>query len=138
MTTKFLYDFIAGNEYAVLSTVTADHQAEAALVGIAVTADLRIIFDTSATSRKYHNLMKNPSIAFVIGWKEERTIQYEGRARIPHADELDELLETYFRVFPEGRERKENMKDIAYFVVEPKWIRYADFNSPPRVEEQLF
>jgi general stress protein 26 len=137
MTTEFLYNFISKNKYAVLSTVTKDNFAEAALVGIAVTTDLKIIFDTVSTSRKYQNLIKNSSIAFVIGWDNEQTMQYEGIAKIPGANELDRLLKVYFNVFPDGRDRKENCKDIAYFCVEPKWIRYADFNNQ-QIEELNF
>jgi uncharacterized pyridoxamine 5'-phosphate oxidase family protein len=137
MTTEFLYNFISKNKYAVLSTVTKNNRPEAAVVGIAVTPDLRIIFDTLSTSRKYRNLMANPSIAFVIGWEDEQTIQYEGSARIPAANELESLLEIYFRVFPDGVERKENWKDIAYFCVEPKWIRHSDFKKQ-QIEELNF
>ena len=137
MTTEFLYNFISKNKYAVLSTVTKDNHPEAAVVGIAVTPDLVIIFDTVSTSRKYKNLIENPSIAFVIGWDNEQTIQYEGIAKIPTPEELDQLLETYFRVFPDGRERKETWKDIAYFYVEPKWIRYSDFGEQ-KIEEARF
>jgi len=138
MTTEFLYDFISQYKYAVLSSVTADNSPEAALVGIAVTPDLRIIFDTVTTSRKYQNLVKNPSIAFVIGWGKEQTVQYEGTAKIPAEHELDNLLQTYFKVFPDGIERKETWKDIAYFYVEPRWIRYSDFNIPQKIEEIEF
>ena len=137
-TPQFLFNFISKNKYAVLSTVTKDNLAEAALVGIAVTTDLKIIFDTVTTSRKYENLIKNPSIAFVIGWDNEQTIQYEGNAKITSGNELDGLLEIYFSVFPEGRERKENLKDIVYFCIEPKWIRYSDFNIPIQIEEINF
>ena len=138
MNTELLYNFISKNKYAVLSTVTKDNLPEAALVGIAVTTDLQIIFDTVSTSRKYQNLIANPSIAFVIGWDSEQTIQYEGIAKIPTtAEEIDKLLEIYFKVFPDGKERKENWKDIAYFRVDPKWIRYSDFNSQ-KIEELLF
>jgi len=137
MTKEFLYQFIAKNKLAVIASV-AGTRPEAAVVGIAVTTDLKIIFDTVSTSRKYHNLVKNPAIALVIGWDKEQTLQYEGLAKIPGAAELDGLLETYFRVFPDGRERKASWKDIAYFVVEPKWIRYSDFNEPQRIEEFSF
>ena len=138
MTTEFLYKYIIEHKYAVLSTVTKENLPEAALVGIAVTEDLKIIFDTVTTSRKFQNLNDNPAIAFVIGWDDEQTVQYEGIARIPSESELDELLKTYFDVFPEGVERKENWKDIAYFCVEPKWIRYSNFNQPGRIEELEF
>jgi hypothetical protein len=63
MTTQFLYDFISRNKYAVLSTVNEKGLSEAALVGIAATTDLKIIFDTVTTSRKYKNLFSNPAIA---------------------------------------------------------------------------
>lgn len=137
MIIEFLYNFISKNKYAVLSTVTKENLAEAALVGFAITKDLKIIFDTVNTSRKYQNLIINPSIAFVIGWDNEQTIQYEGIAKTPNAKELDKLLECYFNVFPDGKGRKENWKNIAYFCVEPKWIRYSDFNNQ-QIEELKF
>ncbi|MEJ7677402.1 MAG: pyridoxamine 5'-phosphate oxidase family protein [Segetibacter sp.] len=138
MTTEFLYDFISKSKYAVLATVTPANFPEAALVGIAVTNDLKIIFDTVNTSRKYKNLIKNPSIAFVIGEGNEQTIQYEGIAKIPATYELDGLLQTYFKIFPDGKDRKENWKDIAYFCVEPRWIRYSDFGISQTIEEKTF
>src|SRR4030095_1498 len=137
MKTEFLYNFISKHKFAVLSTVTKDNLPEAAVVGIAITTDLQIIFDTVSTSRKYQNLIDNPSIAFVIGWNDEQTIQYEGIAKIPTAEELDKLLEIYFKVFPDGIERKETWKDIAYFCVSPKWIRYSDFSNQ-KIEELNF
>jgi len=138
MTTEFLYKFITEHKYAVLSTVSNKNLPEAALVGIAVTEDLKIIFDTVTTSRKFQNLSDNPAIAFVIGWDDEQTVQYEGIASIPSETELTELLHTYFNVFPEGKERKAKWKDIVYFCVEPKWIRYSNFNHPERIEELEF
>lgn len=138
MTTEFLYNFISKYKYAVLATVTEDNFPESALVGFAVTQDLKIIFDTVSTSRKYQNLIKNPAIAFVIGWDNEKTVQYEGIAKAPTTNELDDLLQNYFQVFPDGRDRKENWKDIAYFCVEPNWIRYSDFDTPPKIEELKF
>ncbi len=138
MTSEFLYNFISQNKYAVLSTVTVDNLPQAALVGIAVTKDLKIIFDTLNTSRKYKNLIRNPSAAFVIGWINEQTLQYEGIAKIPPAEELDVLLQIYFDVFPDGRERKTNWKNISYFCVEPHWMRYSDFSIPEKIEEKNF
>jgi hypothetical protein len=42
-------------------------------------------------------------------------------------------------MFPDGVERRESWKNIAYFVVEPKWIRFSDFNKiPPLIEEIEF
>jgi uncharacterized pyridoxamine 5'-phosphate oxidase family protein len=138
MTTSFLYEFISKRKYAVLSTVTAEGLPESALVGFVVTPDLKIFFDTVSSSRKYRNLANNPGLAFVIGWESEQTVQYEGSAKIPLPDELEELLPIYFHVFPNGRQRKENWKDLVYFSVEPKWIRYSDFGDPSVIEELRF
>jgi uncharacterized pyridoxamine 5'-phosphate oxidase family protein len=126
---KFLYEFILKYKYAVLSTVTDQKKPEAALVGIACTPDLKLFFDTVSTSRKYQNLVKNPTIAFVIGWENEQTLQYEGIAKISDGEELKNLLSIYFSIFPDGKERQQNWKDITYFVVEPTWIRYSDFTT---------
>ena len=138
MTTEFLYNFILKHKFAVISTVTEDQRPESALIGIGVTPELAIIFDTVSTTRKYQNLIKNPSVALVIGWNNEQTIQFEGIARIPSENELDELLSVYFEAFPYGKDRKENWEDIAYFCVEPKWIHYSDFNLPQKIEETIF
>ena len=129
MTNDFLYNFIRQHKFGVLSTVSPDNVPESAYVGIAVTPDLKIIFDTVSDSRKYKNLLLNPNISFVIGWDNEQTVQYEGIAKIPDTTDLNKLLQTYFAIFPDGKDRKENWKNIAYFCVEPKWIRYSDFNQ---------
>lgn len=139
MTKDFLYNFIRQYKFGVLATVSPNNIPESAYVGIAVTPDLRIIFDTVSDSRKYKNLLLNPNISFVIGWNNEQTIQYEGTAKIPDTNDLNNLLQTYFIVFPDGKDRKENWKNIAYFCVEPKWIRYSNFNEvTPKVEEIKF
>ncbi len=137
MTTEFLHNFISKHKFAVLSTVSEDNSAQAAAVGIVASNDLRIFFDTVTTSRKYKNLSSNSSIAFVIGWEDGKTIQYEGIARIPNETELQEFLELYFSVFPDGIERNEQWKDITYFLVQPRWIRFSDFTATPQHIEEI-
>ncbi|MEO6730687.1 MAG: pyridoxamine 5'-phosphate oxidase family protein [Ferruginibacter sp.] len=139
MTTDFLYSFIRRYKYAVVATVSPGNSPESACVGIAVTEDLKIIFDTVSDSRKYQNLLLNPNISFVIGCDNGQTIQYEGTATIPDANELDSILRVYFEIFPDGKERKENWKNIAYFCVVPRWIRFSDFNqTDTQIEEMKF
>jgi len=134
LTKEFLHTFIANHVHGVVSTVTPDRRPEAAVVGIIVTPDLRIFFDTLTTTRKYQNLLKNPAIAVVIGWDDELTLQLEGTARVPQGDELQALLELYYVKFPDGKDRNQNWPDIGYIVVDTKWVKYSDFNVPEIIE----
>jgi general stress protein 26 len=81
MTEEFIYDFISKHMYAVLSTVTPNHFPESAVVGFAVTKDLKIIFDTVTTSRKYQNLLKNPAIAFGLVGTRKRQFNMKARRK---------------------------------------------------------
>ncbi|MEX6690868.1 pyridoxamine 5'-phosphate oxidase family protein [Danxiaibacter flavus] len=137
MTKDFLYRFISKHKLTVLATVSGDNIPQTALVGFAITPDLEIIFDTVTTSRKYKNLLRNPAISFVIGWDSEQTVQYEGTAKIPTDTELEKLSPYYFKAFPDGINRKENWKDLVYFYVKPKWIRYSDFDTNTIEEIEL-
>jgi hypothetical protein len=75
MTKSDLYSFIAGCKLGVISTLSWSVSVQSALVGIAVTQDLEIIFDTVKSSRKYSNLISNPVCSLVAGWAGEQTVQ---------------------------------------------------------------
>jgi hypothetical protein len=125
-----LYTFIAAHPYAVISTIAANGTPQSALIGIAVTPDLEIIFDTLNTSRKYANLLASSSCSLVIGWDDEKTLQYEGTAFLPSDSALSRYQELYFARWPECRAHKE-WPDIAYVIVRPTWVRYSDFSQQP-------
>ena len=128
---KFIYDFIHKHKIAVLATVDKSNQPEAAVVEFGDTPDLEIIFDTLAeTYRKYNNLQKNQSVALVIGWDDDITVQYEGTAKEIKGQEKDKYKEIYFAKNPETRKWDSN-PDIRYFLVKPKWVRYSDYGSKP-------
>ncbi len=134
MTKEFCISFLRQHRLAVLATLTDGFRPQAALVGFAVTPDLDIVFDTVRTSRKYSNLIANPKVAMVIGWKNETTIQYEGYAReLGPADDL--YREAYYTVYPDGRQRAAEWQGLTHFVVRPSWIRYSNFNDPVVIEE---
>ena len=80
MNKEQLFRYIAEHDLAVLASLSPANDPQAALMGIAVSAELEIIFDTLTTSRKYQNIILNPRVAFVIGWENEITVQYEGKA----------------------------------------------------------
>ncbi len=136
MAREDLFGFMRGCRLGVLSSISGEGWPQSALVGIAVTAELEIVFDTVRSSRKYANLRANPAAAFVIGWTGERTLQYEGVAEELGGEELRRCREVYFAVWPEG-ERRMNWPDICYFVVKPRWIRFSDYGQTPVFVEEF-
>ena len=128
MTKQDLFRFISKHKLGVLATISPSGEAQAAVVGIAVTNDLELVFDTVKTSRKYQNLTANSQIAFVIGGEEEITVQYEGEAEELRSAEDEKYFDTYFEKWPECREHLK-WPAIVHFKVRPKWIRYSDFNK---------
>jgi len=138
MTRKDLLAFMRTEHYAVQASVSRTHAVQAAVVGIAVSDDFELVFDTLSDSRKATNLRANPSVAFVIGSTRdgtERTVQYEGVADTPSGDELRRVQEIYFEVFPDGRERL-HWKGLIHVRVKPLWIRYSNYRpQPPLVLE---
>ena len=134
MTLTELLNFIKKHPLGVLATVSVRGVPEAALVGIAVTDQFELIFDTIDTTRKCKNLRQYPNAAFVIGWDNEITVQYEGIADEPAGNELDRLKKIYFEVYPDGLSRQ-SWSGITYFRVGPKWIRYSNFKEPVTIIE---
>ena len=130
-----IYAFMKKHRYGVVSSISPDGSPQSALVGIATSRELEIIFDTVKSSRKYPNLIERPRCSFVIGWSGEQTLQYEGIAEEPKGAALQRYQEVYFSVWPDGLARL-SWPGIAYFVIHPRWIRYSDFDqSPPLIRE---
>ncbi len=133
-----VFAFMSRFRYAVVSSIAPDGSPQSALVGIAVTPQLEIVFDTVKSSRKYPNLVARPRCSFVVGWGGEQTVQYEGLALEPEGVELKQCQDAYFEVWPDGPSRL-SWIGIAYFAVKPLWVRYSDFlHSPPLVTELRF
>jgi hypothetical protein len=138
MTKADIYQFMSKQKLGVLGTLSRDGSPQSALVGIAVTHELEIIFDTVKSSRKCQNLMSNSGCSFVVGWTREITVQYEGQADQPKGVALARYQQTYFARWPECRSHL-SWPGITHFVVRPSWIRYSDFDqNPPLVEEFIF
>lgn len=138
VTTRELLEFIRSQRLAVQASVSRAGGPQAAVVGIAVTDTLELVFDTVETTRKAGNLRRDGRIAFVIGGcatGAERTVQYEGIADEPHGAERERIKSAYFDVWPSGRER-EAWPGIVYVRVRPTWIRHSDFTrNPPVITE---
>lgn len=134
---KALFEFIAAQSFAVAATNCANASPESALLGIAVTPELEIIFETTEATRKCANLRRDPRISFVIGWVDERTLQYEGVADEPASRELEKLKECFFAAHPDLRAH-EQWPGLTYFRVKPRWIRFSSYYRPRLVEEISF
>jgi general stress protein 26 len=133
-----LLDFLRSHRYAVQASVSAEGRPQAAVVGIAVSDALEIVFDTLESSRKAANLRANASIALVIGGThdgDERTLQLEGSVDVPTGADRDRIRELYFSRFPDGRDRLA-WPGLIHMRVKPSWMRYSNFNSnPPEIVE---
>lgn len=138
MTAPELIAFLRRYRLGVVATRGADGAPAAAVVGVAITDELEIVFDTLADTRKLANLTADPRVAIVIGWDHEATAQLEGLADIPTGAEHERILAAYLAVFPDGRERLA-WPGITHVRVTITWARYSDFAlSPPRIDERTF
>lgn len=122
-----LHAFIARQRYGVVATTQPDGQAQSALVGIAVSPELEIYFDTLGDTRKARNLRRDARISLVIGWDNEQSVQLEGSADEPKGAELAALKAIYYAAWPDGPTR-ESWPGITWFRVKPRWLRFSDFN----------
>jgi hypothetical protein len=130
-----LLEYLKAQRLAVQASVSAAGAPQAAVIGIVVSDDFEVFFDTERSTRKFRNLAANSKIALVMGWDDECTAQYEGIADLPSGAELARLKQLYFQRFPDGRER-ERWPGIAYVRTRPSWIRYSDFRTtPPTIVE---
>ncbi len=129
-----IFDIAKRKRFLIVSSVNESGAPEAALMGFALTQANEVVFDTLTSSRKAVNLSRNPATALVIGWDDNISLQIEGEARRPVGDDLASAKAAYFHQWPDGRAR-ETWPDIAYVVVQPKWIRYSNYSGAPVVEE---
>lgn len=101
MTNGQLKQFIHERTLAVIATFGEDYP-ESAVIEYGDNG-FEIIFDTKDTSRKYVNLMRNPKVSFVIGWKGHDTVQYQGEATLLESDELERYKKVYFAKIPDAQ-----------------------------------
>ena len=129
-----LHHFMKERRLGVIATSGEGNRPEAALMSIAVTPNLEIIFETTAATRKSANLARNPRVSFVIGWQGDRTLQYDGLVDRPQGAEFDRIKAFFLSVFPQ-KTSDEFWPGNDYFRVRPRWIRFSDYNIPRKIEE---
>jgi hypothetical protein len=133
-----LLEFLRRHRIAVQASVTQAGTPQAAVVGIAITDELEIVFDTVQSTRKYANLVADPRIALVVGWDDGMTAQIEGIADFPSGSELERIRECYFVAYGDGRDRLA-WPGITHVRVRPHWVRFSDFTvDPPHIVELVW
>jgi hypothetical protein len=133
VTPSALLKFMRAQQNAVQASVSAAQTPQAAVVGVAVSDQFEVIFDTLSSTRKAKNIADNSRIAFVFGGLnpgDERTLQYEGVADVPSGAELERLKAIYYARFPDGAQRL-SWPGLVYVRVRPTWLRFSDFNQDP-------
>lgn len=128
-----LLTFLRKHRLCVQASVAEQSGPQAAVVGYAVSERLELVFDTLSSTRKAHNLRRDPRIALVI-WDGEQTLQLEGLADEPSGEDLLRLKQIYLAAFPDGVER-ERWPGITYVRVRPHWARFSDFGAGGSVLE---
>ncbi len=129
-----LIAFMRKTPFWTEATVGDSGGPQAAVIGVAVTDALELVFDTLTSTRKSKNLRREPRIALVM-WHDAATVQIEGVADEPTGDELARIKKAYFATFTDGPTR-ESWPGITYVRVRPTWIRHSDFSgADPRIEE---
>jgi pyridoxine/pyridoxamine 5'-phosphate oxidase len=132
-----LVDFIRARGLGVVSTTSQNGTPEAALVNLAVTQDLELVFYALQDSRKCANLRRDARIAVVIGWDDEKTLQCEGIADEPREPELGRLKQIYADARPRAAAQMA-WPGLTYFRVRPKWVRLSDYGPKWSVAELAF
>jgi general stress protein 26 len=131
-----LLAFMRKHRYAVVSTCAADGAPQGALVGVATTDSMQLIFDTVSSSRKHQNLARDPRIAVTFCGPEEQTLQLGGLAYpVATKGPADSAYrDVYYLAWPDGRERL-TWPDLSYWRISPRWARYSDFDRGPLIAE---
>jgi general stress protein 26 len=138
MTLSDLLPFLRRHRYAVQASVTPIGAPQAAVVGIAVSDDLEIVFDSLESTRKVQNLRRNPAVSLVIGGctpGEDESLQLDGVVDEPAGADLERLKQVYYAQFPDGPTRLA-WPGLVYLRVRPRWLRYSNFKKdPPEIVE---
>lgn len=136
-TKQKILDFMAEHNECVIATAGRNGRPEAATVGFSATPELELTIGTSKGSRKYKNMTENGTIAVVVGFKGNVTVQYEGAVRELEGKELNERKAMHFEKIP-GAKHFEKEPEQVYFSVHPIWTRYTDYAQADPIEELRF
>jgi general stress protein 26 len=127
-----MLDFLNERKYCVISTVDANDKPESAFVAYS-NEGLELFIGTSNKSRKFANLIANPSVAVVVA-DETGEVQYEGQAMVVDPENYSEVEESHLSKIPGSRKYRDDPTQV-YIHISPTWIRYIEHGEPDIMEE---
>lgn len=136
MTKDVILKFIKSQNLAVVATVDPTSRPQASVVEFGELNDLTIIIDLLKSSRKYKNLQTNKSVAIVIGWDDDITVQIDGMAKQLSGLELEKAQKAYFTKNPKAKKWATH-PEIVFFAIKPSWVRYSDVGKKPWLVEEF-
>ena len=134
MTPADLLTFVRRSKLTVVSTTSAAGAPQAAVVGIAVTDALEIVFDTLETSRKAVNLRRDARIALVSAGT-ARPSSARGSPTSPRGPSWNESRRCTSPPFPTASRASPGRG--SRFRVRLGWARYSDFRNPDALIVEL-
>jgi general stress protein 26 len=127
-----MLDFLNERKYCVISTVDTNGKPESAFVAYS-NEGLELFIGTSNKSRKFANLITNPSVAIVVA-DETGEVQYEGQAKAVDPENFSEVEEKHLSKIPGSRKYRDDPTQV-YIHISPSWIRYIEHGEPDIMEE---
>jgi hypothetical protein len=124
-----LVDYVRTRRAGVVSTLGPGGEPQAAYLTLAVTDRGELVFDAKPDSRKVANLRRDGRIAVVIGGPDGTTLQAEGLADFPAADDLGRCTAAYLATFPEFA-GSFDADAVVVLRIRLGWARYGDFRGP--------
>jgi uncharacterized protein len=122
-----LVRFLRRARFWTVASTGRDGAPQAAVIGVAVTDGLELVFDTLTSTRKCTNLRRDARAALVM-YSGAATAQIEGIADEPKGAELERARADYLATFPDGAERIA-WPEITWVRVRPTWLRINDFGG---------
>lgn len=123
-----LVDYVRANGDAVVSTIGAHGEPQAAYLSITATDAGELVFDARADSRKVANLRRDSRIAVVVGGADGTTLQLQGIADFPSAHERQRCAEAYAAAFPQFAASLAD-ESIVVIRVRVDWVRFGDYRG---------
>lgn len=134
---KQIFLFLQGEKgnLASISTISPDSKPHSASVYFTMDKDLNIYFSTRMNSRKYKNLLNNPSIAFLISSLHPQvTLQLEGTASlVTNSDEQRMFFSEILNIATVQHDvppiAQMMTSEIAIMKITPAWARLGNFGG---------